>query len=188
MTLIVAGCGFESPKAAGRIGNRETSTDRRSRKHSHFIQFVSSLASPPLLHLLTHSQESYAKASPLLGVTTNSHWKVRCETCAPVDLLPTRFNTNSVRIVTIPRDYLRFSQANDVNHISSCSGSVPLDSSPASLVPSNYSTFLSSSPHSRLPLSSPFQPISPIDPRNALAEGLSYLRLDHLSGCKHSNT
>jgi len=188
MTLIVAGCGFESPKAACRIGNRETRTHRRSRKHSHFIQFVSfSLASPPSLHLLTHLQESYAKASPLLGVTTNSHWKVRCKTCPHVDLFPTRLNMDSVRVVTIPRDYLRFSQANDLNHISSCSGSVPLDSSPAPLVPSDYSTFLSSSSSSRLPFSGPLQPISPIDPRNALAKGLSDLRMDHLSSCKPSN-
>ena len=170
----------------------ESEVEKRRRidaQENILILFSSSfsLASPPSL---THFQESYAKASPLLSVTTNSHWKVRCETCAPIDLLPTRFNTDSVRIVTIPRDYLRFSQANDVNHISSCSGSVPLDSSPASLVPSNYSTssFLSSSPSSCLPLSGPLQPISPIDPRNALAKGLSDLRLDHLSGCKHSNT
>ena len=168
----------------------ESEVEKRRRidaQENLLILFSSSFSftSPPSL---THFQESYAKASPLLGVTTNSHWKVRCETCATVDLLPTRFNTDSVRVVTIPRDHLRFSQANDVNHISSRSRSVPLDSSPASLMPSNYSTFLSSSPSSRLPLSGPLQPISPIDPRNALAKGLSDLRVGHLSGCKPSNT
>ena len=168
----------------------ESEVEKRRRidaQENILILFSSSfsLASPPSL---THFQESYAKASPLLSVTTNSHWKVRCETYPPIDLLPTRFNTDSVRIVTIPRDYLRFSQANDVNYISSRSRSVPLNSLPASLVPSNYSTFLSSSPYSRLPLSGPLQPISPIDPRNTLAKGLSNLRVDHLSSCKPSNT
>ena len=50
MAVTVAGRGFESPKAAYRIGNRETTTHRRSRKSSHFIQFVLLLYFPSIIN------------------------------------------------------------------------------------------------------------------------------------------
>ena len=83
----------------------ESETERRRCTNAQgniLILFsLSSLVSPPSLHLLTHSQESYAKMSPLLGVSTpNLHWKVHCETCAPVDLLPTRLNMDSVQALS----------------------------------------------------------------------------------------